>query len=80
MEIHGRRCKPLLDDLIERYWNLEEEALDRTVWGNRFGSDSRGPVIRRSTICRLEPSLLRRDFGCMGERAVLIRADRKWQR
>ena len=54
----GRSCKPLLDDLSERYWNLKEEALDRTVWGSRFGSDWRGPVVRRNTNCGLEPSLL----------------------
>jgi hypothetical protein len=30
----GRRRKKLLDDLKEarRYWKLEEEAQDRTVW------------------------------------------------
>jgi hypothetical protein len=35
----GRRRKKLLDDLKDRrgYSHLKEEALDRTVWGNRFG-------------------------------------------
>ena len=34
----GRRCKKLLDDLKDRrgYCELKEEALDRTVWRNRF--------------------------------------------
>jgi hypothetical protein len=36
----GRRRKKLLDDLQakKRYWNLKEEALDRTVCRARFGS------------------------------------------
>jgi hypothetical protein len=36
-----RRRKQLLDDLKEkgRYWKLKEEALDRTLWRNRFGGD-----------------------------------------
>jgi hypothetical protein len=35
----GRRRKQLLDDLKEkrRYWELKEEALDRTLWRTRFG-------------------------------------------
>jgi hypothetical protein len=35
----GRRRKQLLDDLKEKrkYWYLNEEALDRTVWRTRFG-------------------------------------------
>ena len=35
----GRRRKQLLDNLKEkrRYWNLKEEAPDRTVWRTRFG-------------------------------------------
>ena len=35
----GRRCKTLLDDLRDRrgYCQLKEEALDRTMWRNRFG-------------------------------------------
>ena len=35
----GRRRKKLLDDLTDRrgYCQLKEEALDRTVWRNRFG-------------------------------------------
>ena len=35
----GRRCKKLLDDLKDRkgYCQLKEEALDRTMWRNRFG-------------------------------------------
>ena len=35
----GRRRKKLLDDLNERrgYCQLKEEALDRTMWRNRFG-------------------------------------------
>jgi hypothetical protein len=33
-----RRCRKLLDDLKERrgYSHLKEEALDRTMWGNRL--------------------------------------------
>jgi len=46
----GRRCKQLLDSLKETrgYWILKEEALDRTVWGTRFGR-SYGPVVRQTT-------------------------------
>ena len=35
----GRRRKKLLDDLKDRrgYFHLKEEALDRTMWRNRFG-------------------------------------------
>ena len=35
----GRRRKKLLDDLRNRrgYYHLKEEALDRTMWRNRFG-------------------------------------------
>jgi len=42
-----RRCKKLLDDLKDRtgYSHLKEEALDRTVWRNRFGRGV-GPVVR----------------------------------
>ena len=42
----GRRRKKLLDDLKERrvYCQLKEEALDRTIWRNRFGRGF-GPVV-----------------------------------
>jgi hypothetical protein len=35
----GKRRKKLLDDLKDRrgYSHLKEEALDRTMWRNRFG-------------------------------------------
>jgi hypothetical protein len=43
----GRRRKKILDDLKDRrgYAHLKEEALDRTVWRNRFGRGF-GPVIQ----------------------------------
>jgi len=46
----GRRRKKLLDGLKERrgYSHLKEEALDRTVWRNRFGGGD-GPVVRHNT-------------------------------
>ena len=46
----GRRHNKLLDDLKERtgYSHLKEEALDRTMWRNRFGG-SFGPVVRENT-------------------------------
>jgi hypothetical protein len=46
----GRRLRKLLDDLEERrgYSHLKEEALDRTVWGARFGRGF-GPVVRQTT-------------------------------
>jgi len=39
MRRRGRRCKQLLDDLKEsrKYWNLKEEAPDRTLWRSGFG-------------------------------------------
>ena len=42
----GRRRKKLLDDLKDRrgYCQLKEEALNRTMWRNRFGRGS-GPVV-----------------------------------
>ena len=42
----GRRRKKLLDDLKDRrgYCQLKEEALDRTMWRNRFGRGF-GPVL-----------------------------------
>ena len=46
----GRRRKKLLDDLKDRrgYSHLKEEALNRTVWRNRFGGGF-GPVVRQNT-------------------------------
>ena len=46
----GRRRKKLLDDLKDRrgYCHLKEEALDRTMWRNRFGGGF-GPVVRQNT-------------------------------
>ena len=46
----GRRRKKLLDDLKYRrgYCQLKEEALDRTVWRNRFGRGF-GPVVWQIT-------------------------------
>jgi len=46
----GRRRKKLLDDLKDRrgYSHLKEEALDHTMWRNRFGGGF-GPVIRQNT-------------------------------
>ena len=45
-----RRRKKLLDDLKDRrgYSHLKEEALDRTMWRNRFGRGF-GPVVRQTT-------------------------------
>ena len=46
----GRRRKKLLDDLKDRrgYYHLKEEALDRTMWRNRFRGGF-GPVVRQNT-------------------------------
>jgi hypothetical protein len=53
MDVTGRRVirrKKVLDDLKERrgYSHLKEEALDCTVWWNRFGRGV-GPVVREIT-------------------------------
>ena len=47
-ERRGRRRGKLLYDLKERrgYSQSKEEALDRTVWRDRFGKDF-GPVVDR---------------------------------
>ena len=49
MEVTRRR-KKLLDDLKDRrgYSHLKEEALDRTMWRNRFGGGF-GPVVKQNT-------------------------------
>ena len=46
----GKRRKKLLDDLKEMrgYCHLNEEALDRTMWRNRFRGGF-GPVVRQNT-------------------------------
>ena len=46
----GRRRKKLLDDLRDRrgYCKLKVEALDRTMWRNRFGRGF-GPVVWQIT-------------------------------
>ena len=46
----GRRRKKLLDNLKDRrrYCQLKEEALDRTMWWNRFGRGFE-PVVWRIT-------------------------------
>ena len=45
----GRRRNKLLDDLKDRrgYSHLKEEALDRSMWRNRFGRGF-GPVVRQN--------------------------------
>jgi hypothetical protein len=51
----GRRRKKLLDDLKDRrgYSHLKEEALDSTIWRNRFGRCV-GSVVRQNTECMNE--------------------------
>ena len=46
----GRRRRKLLDVLkdMRGYSHLKEEALDRTMWTNRFGGGF-GPVVRQNT-------------------------------
>ena len=46
----GRRRKKLLDDLKDRrgYSHLKEEALDLSMWRNRFRGGF-GPVVRQNT-------------------------------
>jgi hypothetical protein len=45
----GTKRRKLLDDLKERrgYSHLKEEALDRTLWRDRFGRGF-GPVARQT--------------------------------
>ena len=46
----GSRRKKLLDDLKDRrgYSHFKGEALDRTMWRNRFGGGF-GPVVTQNT-------------------------------
>ena len=46
----GRRRKKLLDDFKDSrgYFDLKEEAIDRSMWRNRFGGGF-GPVVRQNT-------------------------------
>ena len=46
----GRRRRKLLNDLKDRrgYSHLKQEALDRTMWRNRFGGGF-GTVVRQNT-------------------------------
>jgi hypothetical protein len=46
----GGRRRKLLDDPKERkgYSHLKEEALDRTMWGARFGRGFE-PVVRQTS-------------------------------
>jgi hypothetical protein len=48
--IRRRRCRKLLVDLKDRRGcsHLKEEALDRTMWRNRFGGGFE-PVVRQNT-------------------------------
>jgi hypothetical protein len=48
----GKRLKQLLDNLkVKRgYRKFKEEALDRTLWGTRFGRGF-GPVVTQTTEC-----------------------------
>jgi hypothetical protein len=50
IEVTGRQCKKLLDDLKERrgYSYLKEEALDHTKWRACFGRGF-GCVVRQTT-------------------------------
>jgi hypothetical protein len=47
----GKRRKKLLDELKDKRGNchLKEEALDRTMWRNRFGGGF-GPVVRQNIV------------------------------
>jgi len=46
----GRRRRKLLDDVkkMRGYSRLKEEALDRTMWRNRYGGGFE-PVVRQNT-------------------------------
>ena len=49
----GRRRRKLLDDLKDRrgFSHLKEEALDRTMWRNRFGGGV-GSAVRQNNECK----------------------------
>ena len=62
----GRRRKKLLDDLKDRrgYSHLKEEALDRTMWRNRFRGGF-GPVVRQNTEWTMNAQFLYSLTMCM---------------
>ena len=63
----GRRRKKLLDDLKGRrgYSHLKEEALDRTMWRNRFGGGF--GLVRQNTEWMNE---LSDKVGVYGEESI----------
>jgi hypothetical protein len=52
-----------MDDLKEKrqYWQLKEEALDRTLWRTRFGRGY-GPVVRQTKEWMLSVALTRDEW------------------
>ena len=62
----GRRRKKLLDDLKDRrgYSHLKEEALDRSMWRNRFGRGFE-PVVRLLDDDDDDDDLLTRSRKCL---------------
>ena len=50
MSTSGKGSEELTDDVKEttRYWKLEEEGPDRTVWRTGFGKEY-GCVVRQTT-------------------------------
>ena len=61
----GRRRKKLLDDLKDTrgYSHLKEEALDRTMWRNRFGRGfldlSSDRLLNKINVDAMSPILYR---------------------
>jgi hypothetical protein len=70
----GRRRGKLLDDLKERrgYSHLKEEALDRTMWRNRFGGGF-GPVVRQNIEWMTDTVSCFRHLCRFNYKAVLLR-------
>ena len=72
----GRRRKKLLDDTKDRrgYSHLKEEALDRTMWRNRFGG-SFGLVVRQNTEWINETDNSRTFWTCSlsGRHSIIFR-------
>ena len=64
----GRRRKKLLDDLKNRRWycQLKEEALDRTMWRNRFGRGF-GPVVWQITDDDDDDKFCELFYICVGD-------------
>jgi len=77
----GRRRKKLLDDIKDRggYSHLKKEALDRTIWRNRFGGGF-GPVVRQYTEWMMNLHMKMKEYFYSLQTARSCRYLKFWKR